>query len=265
MQLQEQVDELKKLLGSNAPRPLFESLKGRLLYAAGHTYGRCTQLACQLLHKFGGEGPSTKVSPQLIHVISHALSLLMESKPRTVESWAECPPLLLFTDGAAEESFERVTHGAVLVDPWKQTSYYFGDQIPAEFLRLWTRSGKRQVIAQAEVFPVVIAKSTWEESLRGRSILWFLDNESARMALIRNFSGVLDNFFLLQMNAAMDVKVQARNWYSRVPSKSNPADDASQLVFSDYKNSIRSKPDYVPALEFLNESWKLASMLEVGR
>ena len=69
MQLQEQVDELKKLLGSNAPRPLFESLKGRLLYAAGHTYGRCTQLACQLLHKFGGEGPSTKVSPQLIHVI----------------------------------------------------------------------------------------------------------------------------------------------------------------------------------------------------
>ena len=61
--------------------------------------------------------------------------------------------------------------------------------------------------------------------------MWFLDNESARMALIRNFSGVLDNFFLLQMNAAMDVKVQARNWYSRVPSKSNPADDASQLVF----------------------------------
>ena len=119
----------------------------------------------------------------------------MESKQRTVESWAECPPLLLFTDGAAEESFERVTHGAVLVDPWKQTSYYFGDHIPDEFLRLWTRSGKRQVIAQAEVFPVVIAKSTWEESLKGRSILWFLDNESARMALIRNFSGVLDNFF----------------------------------------------------------------------
>ena len=67
------------------------------------------------------------------------------------------------------------------------------------------------------------------------------------------------------MNAAMDVKVQARNWYSRGPSKSNPADDASRLVFSDYKNSIRSRPDYVPALEFLNESWKLASMLEMGR
>ena len=38
-QLQEQVAELRSLLGSSAPRSKLESLKGRLLYAAGHTYG----------------------------------------------------------------------------------------------------------------------------------------------------------------------------------------------------------------------------------
>jgi hypothetical protein len=85
----------------------------------------------------------------------------MEAKPRLVQSWSECPPVLLFTDGAVEDSLQSVTHGAVLVDPWKQRSFFMGDHIPGDFVKLWTRSGKKQVIAQAEIFPVVIAKSTW--------------------------------------------------------------------------------------------------------
>lgn len=32
-----------------SPLSILESLKGRLLYAAGHTFGRCTQLAIQLI------------------------------------------------------------------------------------------------------------------------------------------------------------------------------------------------------------------------
>ena len=249
LQLKQQVNELKGFLKATAPRAMLESLKGRLLYAAGHTNGRTTQLACQLLHKFGGQGPSVTVTPELVHVVSEALSLLMEAKPRLVQSWSEVPPILLFTDGAVEDSLKSVTHGAVLVDPWKQQSFFMGDNIPSDFVQLWTRSGKKQVIAQAEIFPVVIAKATWSTSLEGRSILWFLDNESARMSLVRNFSPILDSFFLLQLNARMDVSVQSRNWYSRVPSKSNPSDSASRLQFSEYRNSARSVPDYSIALK----------------
>ena len=194
LQLKQQVNELKGFLKAAAPRAMLESLKGRLLYAAGHTYGRTTQLACQLLHKFGGQGPSVTVTPELVHVVSEALSLLMEAKPRLVQSWSEAPPMLLFTDGAVEDSLQSVTHGAVLVDPWKQQSFFMGDNIPSDFVQLWTRSGKKQVIAQAEIFPVVIAKATWSKTLEGRSILWFLDNESARMSLVRNFSPILDSF-----------------------------------------------------------------------
>jgi hypothetical protein len=123
LQLNQQVDELKSLLKYSAPRAMLESLKGRLLYAAGHTYGRTTQLACQLLHKFGGQGPSVTVTPELVHVVSEALSLLMEAKPRLVQSWSECQPVLVFTDGAVEDSLQSVTHGAVLVDPWRQQSF----------------------------------------------------------------------------------------------------------------------------------------------
>lgn len=56
-QLVDTVGDLKKRVGQRTSRTNIESLKGRLLYAAGHTHGRCTQLACQLLHRFSGDGP----------------------------------------------------------------------------------------------------------------------------------------------------------------------------------------------------------------
>ena len=130
-----------------------------------------------------------------------------------------------------------MTHAAVLIDPWKQRSLFFGDHVPEPFVNLWKSSGKRQVIAQAEILPVLVSKDTWKDHLFGRSILWFLDNDAARAALIRNFSPAMDNFFLLQLNTKMDTSIQARNWYNRVPSTSNPSDDASRLESGAYRNS----------------------------
>ena len=265
LQIQEQVNELKRHLGTTVSRSLLESLKGRLLYASGHTYGRCTQLACQLLHKFGGGDASVKVTSELVHVTAEALNILMESKPRAIGAWNRCPPLLIFTDGAVEEGEDGVTHGAVLVDPWKRCSFYFGDVIPKEFVSMWRRSGKRQVIAQAEIFPVLIAKATWKLHVQDRSVLWFLDNEAGRMALVRNFSPILDNFFLLQLNARLDNTIPARHWYGRVPSRSNPADDASRLDFRAYRNSTRCNPDYSSTFAAIQSFWQLLERIEMGK
>ena len=178
-QLALQVEEMKSFLGKHVARSQLESIKGRLLYASGHTYGRSTQLACQLLHKLGGSGPTALITADLIHAIAEALSLLLESKPRMINAWSNTPPLLIFTDGAVEESSSKVTHGALLVDPWKETSYFFGDHVPGNFVEMWQRAGKKQVTAQAEIFPVLIAKETWQSEISGRSVLWFLDNDSA--------------------------------------------------------------------------------------
>jgi hypothetical protein len=65
---------------------------------------------------------------------------------------------------------------------WKQCSFYFGDTIPDEFVAMWRRSGKKQVIAQAEIFPVLIAKDTWRAHGRPKHLM-LLDNESARVSL----------------------------------------------------------------------------------
>jgi hypothetical protein len=208
-------------------------------------------------------GFRVQVTAELVHATSHALELLVQAKPR-LGAWCDVPPVLVFTDGGVEDEMARVTHGALILDPWSGQAFFFGDHIPTAFVEFWKRSGKRQVISQAEIFPVLVAKETWGHILENRSVLWFLDNDSARLALVRNFSPVLDNFCLLQLNAQLDMLVQARHWYARVPSKSNPSDDASRLDFSPYTYAAQSTPRYARAMEALKGFQRLTESVEKG-
>ena len=254
------VDDLKKQLGRKVSRTIIESLKGRLLYAAGHTHGRCTQLACQLLHKFSGDGPFVILTAELIHAVVMALDQLTNAKPREVMPWSQQRTVLLFTDGAVEDDFGCVTYGALLVGK----RFYFGGHIPDSLVNDWRSKGKKQVIAQAEIFPILVSKETWADLIYQRSVLWFTDNESARMALIRNYSPVIDNFLLLQVNSQLDLRVEARHWYSRVPSKSNPSDAASRLSFEAYSDACWSEPVFQLCLDCIVQLSELKKLLERG-
>eukprot|EP00435_Cladocopium_sp_Y103_P063575 s66_g25.t1 len=209
-------------------------------------------------------GPTIKVNAELVHATAEALELLVTSKPRRVPAWNDMPPVLVFTDGAVEDELNAVTHGALLLDPCSGKAFFFGDYVPDEFVSLWKKSGKKQVISQAEIFPVLVAKETWSSVLEDRNVIWFLDNDSARMALIRKFSPVLDNFCLLQLNSKLDVQIQSRHWYSRVPSKSNPSDAASRLDFEYYSFAEKCSPVYTAALRSLKSFKELIESVERG-
>ena len=228
------------------PVSLVETLRGRLLYAAGHTFGRCTQLAIQLISKAAREGPLVVIDERTKNVIlaALALELLQSSGPRVVNAWTGTRPVLVFTDGACEQDGLQVSHGAVLVDFHTDTYVYFGDEVPEEWVAKWRSAGRVQLICQAEIFPVVVAKLTWSTVLSHRAVLWFIDNNSAQAALVRSYSPVADNYELLVRNAELDVCMQTMNWYSRVPSKSNIGDDPSRLFFTepDRKGYTRCKP-----------------------
>ena len=175
-------------------------------------------------------------------------------------------PVLVFTDGAVEIDFKDVTFGAVLVDFSAGKYYVFGASVSQRIVDSWQKSGRRQVISQAESYPVLVAKETWCSHLASRSVLWFLDNESARMALVRNFSPVPDNFSILQVNAKLDMELQSRHWYSRVPSKSNIADAASRLSFDAYSNFTVFQPVHEFCDSSLEHLESLRSeLLEKGR
>ena len=170
----------------------------------------------------------------------------MDAKPRKVSAWSGRLPILLFTDGACEDDGQCVTHGATLYDPENGTALMFGDYVPANWTEKWRAEGKKQLICQAKLFPIIVAKNTWRELLYGRALLWFIDNNSSLAAVIRSYSPVLENYEMLVINARMDVELQALHWYSRVPSKSNLSDDPSRLQFSELeaKGFKRCSPFY---------------------
>ena len=92
--------------------------------------------------------------------------------------------------------------------------------------------GARQVIGQAELLPVIVAQRTWRARWTGRRVLVFVDNDSARHALIRGGSPSLASAHLVSEFWRTETALVAYAWIERVPSASNIADGPSRLRFS---------------------------------
>eukprot|EP00435_Cladocopium_sp_Y103_P035766 s4108_g9.t1 len=193
------------------PLSIIETLKGRLLYAAGHTFGRCTQLAIQLISRLARRGPLFLLDDTFKAVVRDAFAFLAASPPREVWAWSGRPPVVVFTDGACEEDGLVVTHGGALFDPESGLALMFGDRVPEEWTKQWRLQGKKQLICQAEIFPILVSKETWKDVLTKRAVLWFIDNNSALSAIIRAFSPVFENYQLLVLNARLDLELQSQN------------------------------------------------------
>ena len=209
---------------------ILQSLKGKLLFASSHTFGRCAQVATQsICHDCAGDQvDSTR------QAVAFALSLLGDAKPRRVGPWSYLPPVVIFTDGACEQDGEVVSLGAVLIDPLSGRQEVLGAEVLAVVVQAWRAGGKRQVIFFAEIYPILIAKKTWAKLLEGRRVLIFIDNEAAKFSFVRNYSAQINATAMLPENAQLDFHSQALCWYSRVPSKNNIADAASRLAFESY-------------------------------
>ena len=92
---------------------------------------------------------------------------------------------------------------------------------------------RRQLIGQAELLPVVLAQRSWAGRWRGRKIVLFVDNDSARHALIKGGSPIQASARLVGLFWAGEARAMSYTWTERVPSESNPADGPSRLAFDE--------------------------------
>ncbi|CAE7393755.1 unnamed protein product, partial [Symbiodinium microadriaticum] len=215
------------------------SFKGRMLFATSHVFGRCAQICTQLIGKALKAARPEEARDHVLKAARLALEVLSEAGPREVLRWGEAPPVLVFADGACEKDGTLTTHGAVLLDPVAGVQELFGERVPDFLVQRWQGQGLKQLVFFAELLPVAVAKATWQHILKNRLCIFFLDNEAARACLIRSFTPVANATSILMDVAKQDVAAHSLNWYSRVPSKSNIADDASRLDFSRYANLFR--------------------------
>ena len=206
-----------------------ESLRGKLRYAAGQTFGRCGGLAFRLL----GEHIEIRRpwSPEAEMALGWFLTFLANAAPRDVRPTPSFGHAVVFTDAACEDDGALVTAGAVIWLPHSRSFEFLYYRVPEFVTKSWRSSASGQVIGQAELHPVVIAKLTWAEALRKTLAVFFVDKDSARDALIRGYSPVLASCGIIAQSSAADAALGLCSWYERVPSPSNIGDGPSRGEF----------------------------------
>ena len=76
------------------PLSLIESLRGRLLYASGHTFGKCTQLAIQLIATAARSGLFMVIDDQTKLVDSCSSGDALKPRPRVSTAWPGTRPTM---------------------------------------------------------------------------------------------------------------------------------------------------------------------------
>ena len=144
------------------------SVKGKLAFAEGQIYGRMAAPVNRILSIWASNGGRRVCSPELLEALNWIVSHLENAGPRVIGPPSDVAPVLIFTDGAVED---EVSIGGVIFCPG-ETVQAFGAVISQETVNLWkTKEDQRQVICQAELFPLIVARLTWGKLLEGRRVL----------------------------------------------------------------------------------------------
>ena len=142
---------------------------------------------------------------------------------------SEDKPVLVFSDGACEEEGSSI--GALCVAPG-EGAQCFGAMVSKETVDSWkSKAEQKQIIGQAELFPLLVARLTWKEMLSSKKVIYFVDNESARLSMIKAYSPVLPSLHIVIQCLEWDYKHESVAWYARGPSASKPGDAPSRLCF----------------------------------
>jgi hypothetical protein len=207
------------------------SLRGIILFMEQQIFGRCGAIATRtLVKKSDVENVGWKLSAfdkKLLEWLPRYFRLAPE---RVIRFGTGCEPVIICTDGAFEKGVATI--GGTIVDgEFRQA---FGCTLPDMLVSRWTKERNvAQCIGQVELFPVWVARALWGLHLRGRRVLWLIDNESARFALIAMSSPVAASADILWSIADLEISLQTLSWYERVPTASNLADGPSRLCFED--------------------------------
>ena len=156
-----------------------------------------------------------------------SVDLLKQAPPRKLEAVSSEPPCLVFTDGAYEGGIASC--GAVVLSPRLEKPIAFGFEVEDEVVAEWRGYGHEQVIAQAEMLPIVIAKSQFPQLLRGARVLLFIDNDGVKEAFVAGVTKSEACRKMLVEAMILDAGNNSLNWYTCILSPSNIADPPSRL------------------------------------
>ena len=161
-------DEIQEVLDANKLVPAkAAALRGKLLFAQAQTFGRCGIASLRVLGSWATPGNGQRPSWRRVQkALRFWIAYFGTAAPRSITLDHEMP-IVVYTDGACEgENHEIVTVGGILVVEGVLIEY-FGFRVPEWLVSAWQQDGQRQVVGQAELLPVLVAKRLWGVSMKG--------------------------------------------------------------------------------------------------
>ena len=232
---EERISDLVQLLGSFVQRERItgseaSSLHGQLNFAEGQYYGCSLKPAMVFLQKVMQLGWRSCFQDEFILVSTYLVTALRTCPPRTI-STADCKtPIMIFTDGAYEPERAGLAGslGLVIFDPATGFKMVQPIEVSQQLLDHWKRHGSKQLIAYLELWPVVVCLFHYGASISGRRVIFYIDNNAVRDALIKGVSPNVDMFCMLAFNSLQISTHTLSVWYTRIASASNPGDAPSR-------------------------------------
>jgi hypothetical protein len=196
------------------------ALFGRLNFALSSVFGRGAAPAMRIISQCAAGRIGPHLDAEMCESLQCLVHFIVHSKPRCLSIEDLLEPIVVFTDAAADDT--SATYGLVLFDGTSR--YAAAREIPAGLVSQWKSEVGSQIICQAELYPVILAKLKWAKKMTNRRVLFFIDNEAAKFSMIKMESPSSASRKLLKLFYNVEAENASYLWFSRVPSFSNPAD-----------------------------------------
>ena len=233
----DRIERVGKLVGGiikdqNGRREAAVALRGLLGYMRAQCFGRCGAIALQYLATLA-MSPAAPLAEDAKEHLLFWPAFLRNAKPRHILTGDHRPPILIWTDGAEEEGQASVGAAMLVRDAGRDRWVAFGGVVEPAVAQGWRDDGRKsKVIHQAELLPAQLALEVWAKEVGGRRVIIFVDNDAARVALVKGLTAVRPSARIVSRfwEAAAASEVYA--WIDRVPSASNVADGPSRGCFA---------------------------------
>ena len=195
---------------------------------------------------------SSDVAESLVSSLTLFKRFLLAQKPRVVTT-AMLQTWVVFTDASFEHDSEHIDtagFGGALVSPQGKPVNFFSFELKGDDLRHLNPAGKKTAIFQCEFFAVLVALELWGDILSSRQVVFYVDNDGVRDVFISCNTADPVGSVLLTSVLELEGALAISSWFTRVPSKSNIADDPSRGEITDLI-ALKAKHEQVEPLKIL--------------
>ena len=229
-------------------------MQGHLNFATGFYLSKGLRFLTKTLTSVARCSDNRSQIAAFCRMAKHLLNVTPDREFRVAD---QKQPVLIFTDGAYEEG--KASAGAIVFDPESAQTWVCRIPVPERLQELWLADAGKQIISQVEAWAMLVVRFDFRELLSSTQTLAWIDNEAARMSLIKGTSDSASMRSLARIFHLIETACPAMIWLERVATFSNPGDAPS-------RNKLEGLTQALSAVEITcnDQCWLVEAVLKLG-